>query len=162
MKSHSVSLTYFNFSHGFREQLPFRNLIHKLLSTKQLLQAPSYHLVALAFPGLFFTVFCGSLSNPLILHLSLTEPSPDSPWKEAQCPLDGGPGRNADYVMTTGTACSLQTAHSKDRRMPQGTAGSPVAVGTCFNMFGIMKPASLVNSCNIKSYQTYLANKPNI
>ena len=61
--------------------------------------------------------------------------------------------------MTTGTACPLHTAHSNGRGMPPGNAGSPLAGWTSINMFGIMKPASLVSRCNIKTYQAYFNNK---
>lgn len=87
---------------------------------------------------LIFTPSCREVS--LIQHLLLLGPFPAS-HGERHCVLWIGA---IDYVMTTGTTCSLQMAHSN----AIGTTGCPLAMGTCFNMLGITKPASLVRRCN--------------
>lgn len=157
MKPHAISLTYLKMTFlRFQETAVLFSIQEFNTQTSLYLATVTGSFTSPCSPGLFgphfYPIFSGSLPNPLTLHLPLSGPFPDSPWREAQCPLDCGHGRNADYVMTTGTACSLQTAHCKDRGMPWRNAGSPLAVGTCFNMFGTMKPVTLVSRHNIESY----------
>ena len=133
------------------------NVQSSLLDT---VQAAWYHLVALVFLYLIFSP--SSVKVTLIpcscIHLTL------NPFKPIHGERHGvlwaaAKGEMVIYVMTTGTACPLQTAHSNGRGMPPGNAGSSLAGWTSINVFGIIKPASLVSRCNIKTYQAYFNNK---
>lgn len=79
---------------------------------------------ALVFLNLTFRPSSRGLPNSLILYLPFPGPFSAFRWKEAQCPLDHSRGRNTDYVMTTGTVCSLQTAHNSEEC--QGGVLSPL------------------------------------
>lgn len=104
-----LSLFYYNFLMVLEHSIasPCNTSIPKI-SFRQMLQSPS----ALVIQDLTFRPPSRGLPNPLILCLLFLGPFPASPWKEAQCRLDHSHGRNTDYVMTTGTPCSLQTAHN--------------------------------------------------